>query len=144
VALIVPGQIVRFDIGFIGKGNPEITKDKLSRFARTAEAGERKVASSTFVIVDRLPATLKTKDLAKEIGAEIIEMSMQYWPRELARRLGQRFEFKHELQKMQDSKMSEYFIQKLRAINVEGFVGGVDIEDDGEELEDEEDSSEVE
>src|SRR5262245_33163075 len=32
--LVEPGKLARFDIGFIGPGNPEISKDKLSRFAR--------------------------------------------------------------------------------------------------------------
>jgi len=35
--LFRPGKLARFDIGFIGPGNSEISKDKLSRFARKIE-----------------------------------------------------------------------------------------------------------
>jgi hypothetical protein len=88
-----PGKIARFDIGFIGSGNSEISKDKLSRFAREVETQIGKHASTTFIIVDRLPKTSKTESAAKMIGAEIVQMSMQYWPKELCSLLNKRFGF---------------------------------------------------
>ena len=50
--LIKPGLVARFDIGFIGKGNPEIMKDKLSRFASHVELYGESHASKTFIIVE--------------------------------------------------------------------------------------------
>ncbi|MGI8588779.1 MAG: CfrBI family restriction endonuclease [Chloroflexia bacterium] len=126
--LIQPGRLVRLDIGFIGRGNPEISKDKLSRYTREMEIAGSSHSSVTFIIVDRLPETSKTRQAAEKIGAEIVQMSMQYWPRDVARRLGQRFGFKHELQTMADDKMPEYLASKLAAIQLQDFLVGVSLE----------------
>lgn len=88
--LIQPGKLARFDIGFIGAGNPEISKDKLSRYARELERADGISSYVTFIIVDRLPKRGTTEAAAQRIGAEITQMSMQYWPRTLAQLLGQR------------------------------------------------------
>ena len=133
--LVKKGKLARFDIGFIGEGNSEISKDKLSRYAREVEMAGGKSASVTFIIVDRLPKTGKTQKAAEAIGAEIIQMSMKYWPRELAQRLGARLGIKHELQKLADSKIGDYLERKLDAIPVQEFLVGVspaDLEQDEE------------
>ena len=49
-ALLRPGTGVRFDIGFIGKGNPEISLDKVSRFGAVMETGEVKHEMSTIIL----------------------------------------------------------------------------------------------
>lgn len=123
--IIQPGKVVRFDIGFIGSGNSEISKDKLSRYAREMEMGGESHTSLTFIVVDRLPATSKTKEAARRIGAEIVQMSMQYWPREVARLLGIRFGFRHELQEMADGEIRAYLARELEAIAVQDFLAGV-------------------
>jgi hypothetical protein len=133
--LVKRGRLARFDIGFIGVGNSEISKDKLSRYAREVEMAGGKRASITFIIVDRLPKTGKTQKAADAIGAEIIQMSMRYWPRELAQRLGVRLGIKHELQKVADSKISNYLERKLNTIPVQEFLIGIspkDLEQNGE------------
>ncbi|HEV2912358.1 MAG TPA: CfrBI family restriction endonuclease [Pyrinomonadaceae bacterium] len=133
--LVQRGKLARFDIGFIGVGNSEISKDKLSRYAREVEMAGGKSSSVTFIIVDRLPKTGKTQKAAEAIGAEIIQMSMKYWPRELAQRLGARLGIKHELQKLPDSRISDYLEGKLNAIPVQEFLVGVsqaDLEQDKE------------
>ncbi|MGA9996818.1 MAG: CfrBI family restriction endonuclease [Pyrinomonadaceae bacterium] len=123
--LVKRGKLARFDIGFIGAGNSEISKDKLSRYAREVEMAGGKSSSVTFIIVDKLPKSGKTQKAAEAIGAEIIQMSMKYWPRELAQRLGARLGIKHELQKLADSKISDYLERKLDAIPVQEFLIGV-------------------
>jgi hypothetical protein len=50
-----PGKLARFDIGFIGKGNPEIMKDKLTRYANEVEQNGTANFSQTFIIVDKMP-----------------------------------------------------------------------------------------
>ncbi len=123
--LVKRGKLARFDIGFIGVGNSEISKDKLSRYAREVEMAGGKSNSITFIIVDRLPKTGKTQQAAEAIGAEIIQMSMKYWPRDLAQRLGARLGIKHELQKMADGKIGDYLERKLDVIPVQEFLVGV-------------------
>lgn len=127
--LLQPGKLARFDIGFIGPGNPEISKDKLSRYARELETSGGKSSSVTFIVVDRLPKTGKTEKAAENIGAEIVQMSMQFWPRELAQRLGKRLDFKHELQILQDNQIKDYLTAKLGTIPVQEFLLGVSSQD---------------
>ena len=125
--LLRPGKLARFDIGFIGRGNPEISKDKLTRYAREAEAAGAIHSSVTFIVVDRLPETSKTKAMADNIEAEIIQMSMQYWPRDLARRLEQRLGFRHELQSLSDDQIEPYLRTALAAIPIEDFLSSASI-----------------
>jgi hypothetical protein len=131
------GKLARFDIGFIGPGNSEISKDKLSRYAREIELGGHRRSSVTFIVVDRLPPKSKnTQAAAQAIGAEIIQMSMAYWPRELAQKLGARVGFRHELQRMADSEINAYLAEKLNAIPVQDFLSGVSPEVLAVEVED--------
>lgn len=127
--LLRPGKLARFDIGFIGPGNPEISKDKLTRFARELEVAGGRHSSVTFIIVDRLPRRGKTEQAAQDIGAEIIQMSMQYWPRTLAQRLGQRLDFSHELQTLPDESIGDYLKRRLDDIPVQDFLIGVSPQD---------------
>lgn len=119
--LLRPGKLARFDIGFIGPGNSEISKDKLSRYASEAKIRGKAHKSTTFIVVDRLPQTGKTQQAATNIKAEIVQMSMQYWVRDLAQRLGKRFGFTHALQTMPDAKIESYLKAKLDTIAVQEF-----------------------
>ena len=126
--LLRPGKLARFDIGFIGPGNSEISKDKLSRYANEAKVGGETHSSVTFIVVDRLPQTGKTKQAAEAIGAEIVQMSMQYWVRELSQLLGQRLGFNHELQTMSDDDIEPYLKAQLEKIAVQDFLSDVSLE----------------
>lgn len=130
--LLSPGKLARFDIGFIGPGNSEISKDKLSRYAREVErqgvlhdSVTFIVVDSTFIVVDRLPQTGKTNQAALNIGAEIIQMSWQRWPKLLAQRLEDRLGYKHELAALPDDQISSYLEQKLAPVAIQDFLIGV-------------------
>jgi hypothetical protein len=127
--LIKRGKVARFDIGFIGAGNSEISKDKLSRYAREFEMAGGKSSSVTFIIVDRLPKTGKTQKAADAVGAEIVQMSMKFWPKELAQKLGNRVGIKHKLQALPDRDISEYLARQLATISVQDFLVGVSPEE---------------
>jgi hypothetical protein len=126
--IVRPGKIAVFDIGFIGPGNPEISKDKMSRWSREIEREGQKIASTTFIIIDRLKETGRTKKAAEDAGAEIVQMSMQYWVRDLARKLGERFGVEYELQKLDNGEISPYLEKRLAAIPVQDFLSGVSTE----------------
>jgi hypothetical protein len=126
--LVRPGTLARFDIGFIGRGNSEISKDKLTRFGHEIKLAGKTHNSTTFIIVDRLPTTSKTLASAQAIGAEIIQMSMQHWSRDLAQRLGQHYHFRHELQRMPDRKITSYLESKLATIKLQDFLTGISTE----------------
>ena len=139
-AIYKPGKLARFDIGFIGPGNSEISKDKLSRFAQVAVRDKVEHSSKTFIVVDRLPPTGKTHAAAKLINAEIVQMSMKYWPRELAQHLGCWFETKFELANIEDSKVEAYLRSQLKTVPLQNFladgvVNGADESDNETEVE---------
>jgi hypothetical protein len=123
--IVKPGKVAKFDIGFIGPGNSEISKDKLSRFTVKEENVEFVGSSVTFIIVDRLPMTGRTEKAADAIGAEIVQMSMQYWVRDLAQRLGRRLGVRHELQTMDDAYIGPYLEENLSKIAIQDFLAGV-------------------
>lgn len=133
--IITPGKLVQFDIGFIGVGNSEISKDKLSRWGREAELDGGKIAATTFIIVDRLPKTGNTEKLAQRIDAEIVQMSMQFWLRDLSRKLHTRFGVEHEIQGFDDGEIEPYIREQLSRIPVEDFLADVSTEEIAEEAE---------
>lgn len=116
------GKLARFDIGFIGKGNPEIMKDKLTRYASEVRQHGKASTSRTFIIVDRMPDTPKTAEAAKQAGSEIIQMSMQFWPQELARRLQTRLGYEAEILKIAESNLSEYLAERIAPIPILDFL----------------------
>lgn len=120
--VIEPGKVARFDIGFIGPGNPEISKDKLTRFSKEIELNGQAHFSRTFIVVDRLPKTGKTETSARLAQADIVQMSMQYWPRDLAKRLKEQMGYRHKLADLADSEVSNYLEEHLRKIAVDSFL----------------------
>lgn len=127
--LVTPGRLARFDIGFIGPGNPELSKDKLSRYERELELGLVTSSSTTFIVIDRLPRKGKTEEAANRIGAEIVQMSMQHWPRLLARMVGSRFGVVHDIEHVADTDMAGYIEARLAAIPIQDFLNGVSLAD---------------
>ncbi len=121
-ALIRPGQGVRFDIGFIGRGNPEITLDKLTRFEREVEMGREKWYMASFIIVDRIGKNSRIPEVARQVGATVIQMSMSYWIRLLAQELKRQTGYTHELADLPDERMEGYLRGRLAEVPVEKLV----------------------
>jgi len=121
-ALWRAGQGVRFDIGFIGRGNPEISLDKVSRFAREIELGRSKWYMATIIIVDRIGRGSRIKDLAREIDGDIVQMSMTYWPQEVAQILNHRMEFQHPLVDMHRSEISNYLKEAMKSVPLADYL----------------------
>jgi len=112
-----PGKGIRFDIGFIGRGNPEITLDKVSRFEREIEIKKQKYYMATFILVDRVGKDSRIEELAKEIDGTIIQMSMGYWPKILAQELKSKIGYFSPVADMNESELRRH---------LEGFVSIVD------------------
>jgi hypothetical protein len=123
--LIKAGQAIRFDLGFIGKGNPEITKDKVSRFERNLEVGHHRYDSMTIIIVDRVGPSSALEAQARRAGARVIQMSLSHWPKELAQVFAERFGYRHELLSLAPSALPGFFQRKLQGMNLENFVRGL-------------------
>jgi hypothetical protein len=127
--VIEPGKLARFDIGFIGLGNPEITKDKLSRLAREIEHDGGTSSSVTFVIVDRLPKSGTTEKAAEKIGTGLVQMYMQIWPRSLAKSMGEKVGLKHRMAKMSDAEIRKFLKEGMDKMPVQDFLSGVSVQD---------------
>jgi hypothetical protein len=120
--LCEPGKAVRFDIGFIGRGNPEIALDKVSRFERELEFGRQKYYATTIVLIDRIGEKSRIETMAKEINGTIIQMSMSYWPKQLAKTLKEKTGHKSNILKINDEQLSDYLYEQVQKINFNNFL----------------------
>jgi hypothetical protein len=120
--LYKPGVGVRFDIGFIGPGNTEISLDKVSRFEREMEFGRKKHFMSTIVIIDRIGANSRIADMAKRINGRIVQMSMSQWITEICEILNDTIGFKHPLLKMSDEESLAYVKRGVAKIDLRKFI----------------------
>ena len=119
---------MRFDIGFIGRGNPEIALDKVSRFARHEDIEGTNWYMATIIIVDRLGRGSRVEQLAREIDGEIVQMSGAYWPQEVAMILERRLGYKHPLVDMDQQAIEGYLKEALRNVPLESFIRYVPLE----------------
>lgn len=85
------GEGIRFDIGFIGPGNPEITLDKVSRFEREIDLRGVIHSMQTIIIVDRIGKNSRIKELASKIDGLVIQMSASDWVKLLGREMEEVF-----------------------------------------------------
>ncbi len=120
--LYKPGVGVRFDIGFIGPGNTEISLDKVSRFEREMEFGKKHHFMSTIIIVDRIGEGSRIVELAKKIDGSIVQMSMNYWIKEVATILQEKVDFKHELLKLTNEDSIVYIQKHMKSLELERLV----------------------
>lgn len=120
--LLKPGTGIRFDIGFIGPGNTEISLDKVSRFEREMEHGRQHHYMSTIILVDRIGEGSRIVDLAKNIDGNIVQMSMTYWVKEICEILNKTTNFKHPILKMDYEKSIAYIKNNMKKINLNYFV----------------------
>lgn len=116
------GKGARFDIGFIGRGNPEISLDKVTRFAREVELGRSIWYMATIIIVDRIGKGSKIKDLARRVDGDIVQMSLAYWPQEVAHILHNRMGFDHPLVTMPRPEIQNYLAQAMQTVPLEQFL----------------------
>ena len=121
-ALCGPGKAIRFDIGFIGRGNPEISKDKVSRFERQFEMGDQTYYCATFVVVDRIGERSRIVEQARAINGTIIQMSMSYWPKVLAKALQEKTDYRAALVDIPDSKVEPWLRREMEKVGIEQFV----------------------
>jgi hypothetical protein len=116
------GNAVRFDIGFIGRGNPEISLDKVTRFERFISLENSSSYVATVIIVDRIGANSRIERLAQEMGGIIVQMSANYWPQQVARSLNQLLGFEHELVNMKLARIEKFLERKLKDVPLEDFI----------------------
>jgi len=120
--LLKPGVGARFDIGFIGPGNTEISLDKVSRFEREIEYGRQKYYMSTIIIVDRIGEGSRIREMAKAINGDIVQMSMTYWVKEIATILYKKLSYSHDLLKYTNEESIKYIKKCMQNVDMKLFV----------------------
>ena len=120
--LISPGQAVRFDIGFIGRGNSEISMDKITRYQNKTTVGTEQYFSATLIIVDKIGMGSNLTALANQINAPIVQMSGSYWPQRVAKILHDRFKVEHPLVNLPISEVEDYLKASLEKISLDPFL----------------------
>lgn len=121
--LFKPGKGIRFDIGFIGVGNTEISLDKVSRFEREMERGVELHYMKTIILIDRIGEGSRIVEMAKKIEGSIVQMSMNYWVYEVAHTLEETIGYRHEILDLPKEKSIDYINEKIKAINLNSFIG---------------------
>ncbi|MBI5220231.1 MAG: CfrBI family restriction endonuclease [Candidatus Liptonbacteria bacterium] len=120
--LFEAGKGVRFDIGFIGRGNPEISLDKVSRFEREITLGKTKWFMATIIVVDRIGQNSRIEALAKRIGGDIVQMSGAYWPFRVAGILRARTGYKSDLLRLKDKAFFNHLKKKISKIDFQKII----------------------
>jgi hypothetical protein len=127
------GKGIRFDIGFIGRGNSEISLDKVTRYQHEQMLSNIYFYMATIIIVDRIGTRSSIVELAHRVNGHIIQMSAAYWPQEVARYLHKIFGFEHELQDMAQSQITDYLRERLSSVPLERFLGNLSFKNLSEE-----------
>ncbi len=121
--LVKQGVGVRFDIGFIGKGNTEISLDKVSRFERFMDYGMRSYATTTIILIDNIGENSRIAKMAREIDGYILQMRETYWVYKLATILKERCGYHSEILNHTKEQSLSYIDSQMRKINLNAFFG---------------------
>lgn len=121
--LYEPGRGVRFDIGFIGRGNPEISLDKVTRFEREIALGRSTYYMATIILVDRIGGNSRIETLAREVGGTIVQMSASFWIRQVVQVLNTSLGFEHALLTMSDDQVEAFLRQQIQQVPLGDFIG---------------------
>ena len=116
------GQAVNIDIGFIGKGNPEITLDKVTRFGSYKEIGGIPHDMTTIIIVDTVAENSDLFNKAKKVNGHVFEMRKNDWVIEFAKTVCTIMDVTHELTDKDVSELEGYLTDRIQGINVKEFL----------------------
>lgn len=121
--VIFNGKAVSIDIGFIGKGNPEITLDKVTRFGAYKRIGGIDHDMSTIIIVDTVAANSDLFNKADRVNGHVFQMKNDDWTIDFAKTLCQIMGCENELSKKKQSELNDYFKKTIENVNITAFVG---------------------
>lgn len=121
--LLEPGVGFSFDIGFIGKGNPEISMDKMTRFDHLYKRGSDKHQMTTIILIDKIGENSRAKNLASRISGYLIQMSGTYWVKELAKDIHETApSFNNQLLHITDEESIQYIKNEVAKIDMSVFL----------------------
>jgi len=120
--LYTKGVGIRFDMGFIGPGNSEISLDKVSRFERDMEYSGDTYHMSTIIIVDRIGEKSRIMEMARNVDGVIVQMSMSHWIKDVCGALKEKINYDCPVASIKDGKITEYVKSEMKKIPLEQFI----------------------
>lgn len=120
--LVYNGKAVSIDIGFIGKGNPEITLDKVTRFNRYKQIAGMEHDMATIIIVDTVSEHSDLFNKAKKVEGTVLQMSHCDWVIDFAKQIKLIFGIEHPLLQIPSSGLGDYLKSALEPIDIKGFL----------------------
>lgn len=112
---------ISIDLGFIGRGNPEITLDKVTRFGAYKKIGGIKHDMSTIIIVDTVGENSDLFNKAKKVNGSVLQMKDTDWVLQFAKLLCQKYTMHHPLEKTTLNQLPNYLDQAMKSINIASF-----------------------
>ena len=120
--VIYNGKAISIDIGFIGKGNPEITLDKVTRFGAYKRIGGIPHDMATVIIVDTIGENSDLFKKAKRVNGYVLQMNNNNWTTEFAKTICEIMDIEHELSNQRVEDLENYFDEKLKKIDMKLFM----------------------
>lgn len=122
------GKAISIDIGFIGKGNPEISLDKVTRFGSIKRIGDIDHDMSTIVIVDTVGENSDIFTKAENVGASIIQMKDNDWTLQFSTLLKTKLDINDLLEDISVDNLREFLTDKLDTLNMRQFFEEIEEE----------------
>lgn len=119
--IIYNSNAISIDIGFIGRGNPEITLDKVTRFGAYKHIGGIKHDMSTIIIVDTVGENSDLFNKASRVNGSVLQMKDKDWVLQFAKLLCQKYNIHHPLETTTFDQLPTYLETAMKPINISRF-----------------------
>lgn len=115
-------KAVNIDIGFIGRGNPEISLDKVTRFGAYKRIGGINHEMSTVVIVDTVGQNSDLFNKANRVGGKVLQMKNKNWIYEFSSIISEKFDIEDKLKNITENELEQFLDNEFKNICVYDFV----------------------
>ena len=119
--IVYNGIAISIDIGFIGRGNPEITLDKVTRFGAYKQIGGIKHDMSTIIIVDTVGENSDLFNKAERVNGSVLQMKDPAWLLQFANLICEKYSITHELQTIELPNLPNYLDDVMHTIDIKRF-----------------------
>ena len=120
--LIYNGIAISIDIGFIGRGNPEISLDKVTRFNRYKQIAGIGHTMKTIIIVDTVADNSDLFNKAKRVDGIVLQMRNPDWTISFAKEVCNIFSFEHPLSTKTEIELDDYFKSVMHGVPINDFI----------------------
>lgn len=120
--LVNNGIALSIDIGFIGKGNPEISLDKVTRFNRYKQIAGMGHEMKTIIIVDTVAENSDLFNKADRVDGIVLQMSQNSWAIDFAKAVCKIFSIQHPLSSLRIDELDSYLRREITNVNINAFI----------------------